>query len=65
MQKIILGIDISKKHFDLSLFMDNKHKNKKFNNSEIGFKSLKNWIAKYDIDKVHACLESTGVMVKG
>ena len=65
MNKIILGIDISKKHFDVSLFMDNKHKNKKFSNNKIGYQSLKDWTLKYtseyqDIGKIHVCLESTG-----
>lgn len=65
MQKIILGVDISKKHFDVSLFMDNKHKNKKFSNNEAGFQLLKTWITKYDINKVHVCLESTGFYGEG
>ncbi len=60
MSKIILGVDISKKHFDVSLFIDNKHKNKKFSNDKSGFKSLESWIEKYDIEKIHVCLESTG-----
>ena len=60
MSKIILGVDISKKHFDVSLFMDNKHKNKKFSNDKSGFKLLESWIEKYDIEKIHVCLESTG-----
>jgi transposase len=60
MSKIILGVDISKKHFDVSLFMDNKHKNKKFSNDKSGFKSLEYWIEKYNIEKIHVCLESTG-----
>ena len=63
MNKIILGVDISKKHFDVSLFMDNKHK--KFSNNKTGFQSLRDWIAKYtpeyqDVSKIHICLESTG-----
>ena len=60
MQKIILGIDISKKYFDVSLLLDNKHKNKKFINNENGFQLAKNWIAKYDANELHVCLESTG-----
>ena len=60
MQKIILGADISKKHFDVSLFVNNKHKNKKFTNNKPGFKLLKSWVAEYDINKIHVCLESTG-----
>lgn len=60
MHTITIGIDISKKHFDASLYENNKHKNKKFNNNKSGFKSLKDWIVKYDIGKIHVCLESTG-----
>ena len=70
MNKIILGIDISKKHFDVSLFMDNKHKDKKFSNNKIGYQSLKDWTVKYtpkyqDIGKIHVCLESTGFYGEG
>ena len=65
MQKIILGVDISKKHFDVSLFVNNKHKNKKFSNNENGFRLLKTWFEKYDLDKVHICLESTGFYGEG
>jgi transposase len=60
MSKIILGIDISKKHFDVSILIDDKHKNKKFYNNVTGFQLLKNWIAKHGIDKVHVCMEATG-----
>ena len=60
MGKIILGIDISKKHFDVSMLIDDKHKNKKFDNNATGFQLLKNWIAKHDVDKVHVCMEATG-----
>lgn len=63
MNKIILGVDISKKHFDVSLFMSNKHK--KFSNNKTGFQLLEDWIAKYtpecqDSGKIHVYLESTG-----
>ena len=37
MSKIILGIDISKKHFDVSILINDKHKNKKFDNNVTGF----------------------------
>ena len=58
MDKIILGIDISKKHFDVSILIDGKHK--KFTNNVSGFKSLKTRLDKYNIKDIHLCLEATG-----
>ena len=60
MDKVILGIDISKKHFDVALLVDNKYKNKNFTNDSTGFQSLKKWLTSNNIKKLHACLESTG-----
>jgi transposase len=40
MTSIILGIDISKKAFDVALLIDKKIKNKKFDNAPKGFNEL-------------------------
>ncbi|WP_154512446.1 IS110 family transposase [Rickettsiales endosymbiont of Trichoplax sp. H2] len=61
MSKIILGIDISKKHFDVSRYISDKHNNKKFINNNSGFKSLISWINQYTSNNIHICLEATGV----
>ena len=56
-----LGIDISKKKFDVALLNNNKLKNKKFTNDPKGFESLGQWLEEQDALSVHVCMEATGV----
>jgi transposase len=56
---MILGIDISKRKFDVALFVDNKFKNKQYPNSTRGFTALNNWLSSRGVKQVHACLEAT------
>ena len=58
--KYILGIDISKKHFDVALLLSTgKRKNKKFTNDPEGYEKLNAWLAKFEMASLHACLEAT------
>jgi len=58
----ILGIDISKKSFDVALLLPNgKRKNKKFCNDPEGFKALHDWLLEFDVHSLHACMEATNV----
>lgn len=60
--KHILGIDISKKSFDVALLLPNgKRKNKKFCNDHDGFKALHDWLRELDVHSLHACMEATNV----
>lgn len=61
----ILGIDIAKKKFDVALLRDGKFKTKVFENSETGFEALAAWLKHHDVEKVHACMEATGVLYEG
>lgn len=58
-----LGIDISKKDFDVALLRSEKFKNKKFVNNLKGFSALMNWLEGLNVsaNDVHACMEATGV----
>lgn len=56
----ILGIDISKRKFDAALSMGEKFKTKAFPNTPSGHRALLEWLARYDADHVHACMEATG-----
>ena len=60
MKSIILGIDISKATFDVTLLNDNKVKTKKFSNTSKGFCELKQWLQNKGIDNAHASMETTG-----
>jgi|SRR5687767_1371793 len=60
MTKPALGIDISKETFDVELSVSGKPKHKRFANGIVGFESVSDWLNKYGVDQVHACLEATG-----
>ncbi len=56
-----LGIDISKKKFDVALLNNGKLKNKKFTNNLQGFEGLRQWLNKHNGLMSHACMEATGI----
>lgn len=58
--KTVLGIDQAKKKFDVALLLNGKYKSKVFENSPSGFSALLTWLAKNDVETVHACMEATG-----
>lgn len=58
-----LGIDISKKTFDVALLRDpetKQRKQRKFPNTPAGFQALQAWLVQQDVTLVHAVLEATG-----
>lgn len=58
--KTVLGIDLAKKKFDVALFNNGKCRSKVFENNPAGFSLLLTWLAKNDVQSVHACMEATG-----
>ena len=56
-----LGIDISKKKFDVALLCDGKLKHKTLPNNPKGFEQLHQWLEKSDALAAHVCLEATGI----
>ena len=59
--KIVIGIDISKKKFDLALLRGGKVKHKTFANTTGGHEGLIDWLRKLGVQTAHACMESTNV----
>lgn len=57
----ILGIDISKRKFDLALLRRGKLKHKAFPNTPAGHAALIAWLKGHGVTVAHACLESTNV----
>jgi len=55
-----LGIDISKAIFHEELLVNEKLRQRRFNNRPEGFKELCAWLAKHKAERVHVCLEATG-----
>lgn len=56
----ILGIDVSKRTFNVTLLFKDKEKSKKFSNDAVGFAQLQDWLKELAPDGVHACMEATG-----
>jgi transposase len=57
-----LGIDISKKTFDVALLRGkNRVKTEQCPNTPEGFEQLSQWLKAQGIDSVHACLEATNI----
>lgn len=56
----ILGIDVSKKTFNVCLLRDQKKRHRQFANNPKGFADLSDWLAKLGVTQLWACLESTG-----
>ena len=61
----VIGIDVSKKKLDVCALFDGKTRKKIVDNSVSGFKSLRNWISKNNINNPHICMESTGCYSEG
>ena len=56
----ILGIDVCKNTLDVSISSYTKVRTKSFTNSPDGWRHLLDWLIAQKIQRVHACLESTG-----
>src|SRR3977135_2532925 len=56
----ILGIDVSKNTLDVSIAICTKVRSKSFSNSSDGWRHLLDWLIAQKLQRVHACLESTG-----
>lgn len=60
MDTAILGIDISKAKFDVTLVHEGRSVHAVFANSPKGFGQLRHWLKKQAVKRLHACLEATG-----
>ena len=57
--KSILGIDISKKTFNVCLLTDKKERHKVFQNNHTGFEQCLGWCKSHGASKLWFCLEAT------
>lgn len=60
MSTSILGIDISKATYHVTLLHEGKRSHGEFINRENEFKRLSSWLKKQGVSQVHACMEATG-----
>ena len=62
MASTVLGIDISKRDFHVSLLTETRAtKPKKFTNNTQGFESLHNWLQQQNVVELHACRSATSI----
>ena len=57
----IIGLDISKKKFDLALLRNDKFKHKVFPNTASGHQAVITWLHKNKVETAHLCMESTNI----
>lgn len=61
----IIGVDISKKTFNVAmLHLHNKYKHKVFQNDPAGFQALIDWLKPQENEPFHFCMEATGIYQK-
>jgi transposase len=60
MSTAILGIDVAKETFQVTLVQAEQSRRAAFPNEPSGFAQLGRWLAKRDVPHAHACLEATG-----
>jgi transposase len=58
--QFVVGIDVGKKEFAVELLGTSKPRRSVFKNQADGFAKLSAWLAKWKVERVHACLEATG-----
>lgn len=54
----VLGIDIAKKTFDVELLGTPKPHRAQFANSPEGYAKLSAWLARWKVERVHACVKA-------
>ena len=58
--KTYIGVDISKKTFDVALYISEELHQLQFRNNRIGFRQLHKWLKEHKIGEAHVCMEATG-----
>lgn len=61
----VLGIDIAKAKFDVTLLAGGRRRRKAFANTPSGWGELQAWLARQGVERVHATLEATGAYGEG
>lgn len=61
----VLGIDIAKAKFDVTLLANGKRRRKAFANTPAGWHELQGWVERQGVTRVQATLEATGTYGEG
>ena len=65
MERAIVGIDISKKTFDVAVLTEERVITGKFHNTPAGFEMCTRWLTKCEVQQGHICMEATGTYGEG
>jgi hypothetical protein len=57
----ILGIDLAKLTFDVTLLTANQQHYHSFPNTPEGFSQLQSWLSEHGVNQVHACMAATNL----
>ena len=57
---LFLGIDVSKGSIEVEVIGLEKARHAQFPNSANGYEKLGAWLERWQVERVHACLEATG-----
>ena len=60
MKPMYLGLDVAKAKVDCALLFNGKVKSKVVSNNQQGFETLRQWLVKNGVVRLHACCEATG-----
>lgn len=60
MDQVVLGIDIAKKSYQVTLLLTGKSYHRTFSNTPGDFPALAKWLSKHRVSQVRACMEATG-----
>jgi transposase len=61
MSKVVVGIDVSKKDLSITMIVNDKSYYCNITNDTKGFKEFSRWLKLYKVERVKACMESTGI----
>lgn len=61
MHLAILGVDIAKQSYQVSLLVDGKVHRREFRNQVDSFGELSIWLGKHKVEQCHACMEATNI----
>lgn len=63
--KSVLGVDISKRKFDVCLMINGKSMHKIFDNNQEGYQKLEAWCLTHEAGHMHICMEATSYYGEG
>lgn len=61
----VLGIDLAKRSFDVTLLVANDQHHHSFPNNPEGFALLESWLSEHGVARLYACLEATNIYYEG